>query len=164
MPDHRERFHNFGSPSLRKQPPLEDLPWPRSVSSAPSVSVSRWPRFLVWGSDLSGAILTIAMGAGVDLADRVVSDAVEDIGQIGLRIDAVHLGGLCRTPDYAELAPPSRRLPLVCVYIIRHSLTVDRLPTRTWGVAPFSTGTSENACVATGCARCRGHRFCGWCS
>ena len=27
-------------------------------------SVSRWPRFLVWGSDLSGAILTIARGAG----------------------------------------------------------------------------------------------------
>jgi hypothetical protein len=27
------------------------------------------------------------------LADRVVSDAVEDIGQIVLRIDAAHLGG-----------------------------------------------------------------------
>jgi hypothetical protein len=27
------------------------------------------------------------------LADRVVSNAVEDIGQIGLRIDAAHLGG-----------------------------------------------------------------------
>jgi hypothetical protein len=81
-----------------------------------------------------------------------------------LRIDAIQLTVLCRTPDYAELAPPSRRLPLVCVHIIRHSLTVDRLLTRTWGAAPFSTGTSENARVATGCARCRGHRFCGWCS
>ena len=28
---------------------------------------------------------------GVDLADRVISDAVENIGQIGLRIDAAHL-------------------------------------------------------------------------
>ena len=27
------------------------------------------------------------------MADRVVSNAVEDIGQIGLRIDAAHLGG-----------------------------------------------------------------------
>ena len=30
---------------------------------------------------------------GVDLADWVISDAVEDIGQIGLRIDAAHLRG-----------------------------------------------------------------------
>jgi hypothetical protein len=102
------------------------------------------------------------------LADRVVSDAVEDIGslvgcvdrriaalvrrtprvaQIGLRIDAAHLGGLCRTPDYAELAPPSRRLPLVCVYIIRHSLTVDRLPTWT-GEWPLLDGDLRE------CPRC----------
>jgi hypothetical protein len=29
-------------------------------------------------------------------------DAGEDIAQPGLRIDAVHLGGLCRPPNYAE--------------------------------------------------------------
>jgi integrase len=28
------------------------------------VTVSRWPRFLVWGSDLAGVILTNARGAG----------------------------------------------------------------------------------------------------
>jgi hypothetical protein len=29
-------------------------------------------------------------------------DALEHVGQPGLRIDAVHLGGLCRAPNYAE--------------------------------------------------------------
>ena len=78
----------------------------------------------------------------------MVSDAVEDIGQIGLRIDAAHLGGLCRTPDYAELAPPSRRLPLVCVYIIRHSLTVDRLLNSDLGSGPLLDGDLKE------CPRC----------
>ena len=78
-----------------------------------------------------------------------IHQAREQVSEIRLRIDAIELTGLCRAPDYAELAPPSRRLPLVCVHIIRHSLTVDRLLTRTWGAAPFSTGTSENARIAT---------------
>jgi hypothetical protein len=32
----------------------------------------------------------------------VLGDAGEDVGKPGLRIDLVHLGGLCRTPNYAE--------------------------------------------------------------
>jgi hypothetical protein len=29
-------------------------------------------------------------------------DAGEDVAQPGLRVDAIHLGGLCRPPNYAE--------------------------------------------------------------
>jgi hypothetical protein len=32
----------------------------------------------------------------------VIIDAGEDVGEPGLRIDAVELGGLCRTASYAE--------------------------------------------------------------
>jgi hypothetical protein len=32
----------------------------------------------------------------------LAGDAVEDIGQPGLWIDAIHLAGLCRAPNYAE--------------------------------------------------------------
>jgi hypothetical protein len=35
---------------------------------------------------------------------RMGDDADEDIGQPGLRIDTVHLGRLCRLPNYAERA------------------------------------------------------------
>jgi hypothetical protein len=34
--------------------------------------------------------------------DRVVVDAREHVGDPGLRIDVVELGGLCRPPNYAE--------------------------------------------------------------
>ena len=34
--------------------------------------------------------------------DRVISDARENVGQIGLRIDTVHPACLCRIPNYAE--------------------------------------------------------------
>jgi hypothetical protein len=32
----------------------------------------------------------------------VGGDAGEDVSQPGLRIDAIHLAGLCRAPNYAE--------------------------------------------------------------
>jgi hypothetical protein len=32
----------------------------------------------------------------------MVGDAGQDIGKPSLRIDVVHLGGLCRPPNYAE--------------------------------------------------------------
>ena len=34
--------------------------------------------------------------------DGVFGGASEDVGQVGLRVDAVHLGGLCRPVNYAE--------------------------------------------------------------
>jgi hypothetical protein len=37
-----------------------------------------------------------------DAIDRMISDALDQVPQIGLGIEAVRLGGLCRTPDYAE--------------------------------------------------------------
>jgi hypothetical protein len=33
---------------------------------------------------------------------RMGGDAGEDVAQPGLRVDAIHLGGLCRPPNYAE--------------------------------------------------------------
>jgi hypothetical protein len=33
---------------------------------------------------------------------RMVGDAGKDISEPGLRIDTVHLGRLCRPPNYAE--------------------------------------------------------------
>jgi ferritin-like metal-binding protein YciE len=49
-----------------------------------------------------------------DAVDGMIGDAVDDVAQIGLGIEAVRLGGLCRTPDYAErrsrTARPSRNL------------------------------------------------------
>ena len=35
---------------------------------------------------------------------RDVGDAAEHVGEPGLRIDVVELGGLCRPPNYAERA------------------------------------------------------------
>jgi hypothetical protein len=32
----------------------------------------------------------------------MIGDAVDDVPQIGLGIESVGLGGLCRTPNYAE--------------------------------------------------------------
>ena len=119
----------------------------RTLNSTPRVPRGQFKRFIdadaldVREWQRLGALFCPApWEQSVDLTDRVISDAIEDIGQIVLRIDAVHLSSLCRTPDYAELAPPSRRLPLVCVFIIRHSLTVDRLPTRTWEWPPSRRG------------------------
>ena len=40
----------------------------------------------------------------VDFLDGMVGDSPDDVGQIGLRIEAVHLVGLCRAPNYAERA------------------------------------------------------------
>jgi hypothetical protein len=33
---------------------------------------------------------------------RMIGDALDHVQQIGLGIEAVHLSGLCRPPDYAE--------------------------------------------------------------
>ena len=33
---------------------------------------------------------------------RLIDDAGEDVGEPGLRIDVVELGGLCRPQNYAE--------------------------------------------------------------
>jgi len=39
----------------------------------------------------------------LDVAVRVtIDDLVEDVGEIGERIDLVDLAGLCRPPNYAE--------------------------------------------------------------
>jgi hypothetical protein len=32
----------------------------------------------------------------------MIGDLCQDSGQVGLGIDAVHLAGLCRPPNYAE--------------------------------------------------------------
>ena len=42
---------------------------------------------------------------------RMGGDAREDVGEPRLRIDAVHLGGLCRAPNYAEWACFPQDLP-----------------------------------------------------
>jgi len=34
--------------------------------------------------------------------DGVFSDVSEDVGQVGLQVDVVRLGGLCRPANYAE--------------------------------------------------------------
>ena len=57
----------------------------------------------------SGRLLS---GVGVDVSPRqelvelahgmTVGDFGEDVGEISLRIDVVHFGGLCRPPNYAE--------------------------------------------------------------
>ena len=38
-----------------------------------------------------------------------VGDFGKDVGEISLRIDVVHFGGLCRPPNYAEFG----RLPQI---------------------------------------------------
>lgn len=40
----------------------------------------------------------------VDAIGRMVADAADQVGEIGLRIDAVQLTGLSRPPNYAALA------------------------------------------------------------
>jgi hypothetical protein len=40
----------------------------------------------------------------VQFSGRVIIDPAELVGEPGLRIIAVQLGGLCRPPDYAERA------------------------------------------------------------
>jgi hypothetical protein len=40
----------------------------------------------------------------VDAVDRVIGDAGEHVAQVTLRIETIHLGGLCRAPNYAERA------------------------------------------------------------
>jgi hypothetical protein len=42
---------------------------------------------------------------------RMGGDAGEDVAQPGLRVDAIHLGGLCRPPNYAERACFPRNSP-----------------------------------------------------
>ena len=67
----RSSAHNvttIGCPQPQNRA-VADVVAPGNLSQAlgvllAAVSVSRWPRFLVWDSDLSGAILTIARGAG----------------------------------------------------------------------------------------------------
>jgi hypothetical protein len=54
-----------------------------------------------------GGLLPLSCSPGpreklVELVDRVLSDAGEDVGEPRLRIDVIHLDGLCRPPDYAE--------------------------------------------------------------
>lgn len=48
------------------------------------------------------------VGPGQQLVDLPVGVSVddlgEDVGEIAERLDAVELAGLCRTPNYAELA------------------------------------------------------------
>ena len=52
----------------------------------------------------------------------MLGDARENVGEPGLRIDVIHLGGLCRPPNYAECArfpqylwwPAYDRLGIVC--------------------------------------------------
>jgi hypothetical protein len=51
----------------------------------------------------------------VELLDGPAIDELgEDIGQIGLRVDAVKLGGLCRLPNYAEWFWEE---PVICAYL-----------------------------------------------
>jgi hypothetical protein len=38
----------------------------------------------------------------VEPLDRMLGDARENVGEPGLGIDVIHLGGLCRPPNYAE--------------------------------------------------------------
>ena len=38
----------------------------------------------------------------VEFLDGMFGDAGQDVGEPGLRIDVVHLGGLCCPPNYAE--------------------------------------------------------------
>ena len=38
----------------------------------------------------------------VEFLDGMFGDAGQDVGKPGVRIDVVHLGGLCRAPNYAE--------------------------------------------------------------
>jgi hypothetical protein len=38
----------------------------------------------------------------VDPVDRMVGDALEHVAQVRFGIDVVELGGLCRSPNYAE--------------------------------------------------------------
>jgi hypothetical protein len=51
----------------------------------------------------------------VELLDGPAIDELgEDIGQIGLRVDAVKLGCLCRLPNYAEWFWEE---PVICAYL-----------------------------------------------
>ena len=100
---------------------------------------------------------------GIDLVDRMIGDASENIGQIGVRIDAAHLCRLCRMPDYAELTLPNLQFPLIFVHFVRHSLTHGLLADTAVGSGPVSTGASENAYLTAVCARCPDHKFCDGC-
>ena len=86
----------------------------------------------------SGRLLS---GVGFDVSPRqelvelahgmTVGDFGEDVGEISLRIDVVHFGGLCRPPNYAErvrygasLSRWHRRSRARQPHSIRHSLVV----------------------------------------
>jgi hypothetical protein len=66
-------------------------------------------------SAVDGGGLGLSGGAGAggvevpgqqfgDTTDRMVCDAAEDVVQIGLGVEAIEFGGLCRPPNYAERA------------------------------------------------------------
>src|SRR3984893_10918013 len=60
----------------------------------------RAPRF---GASASSAARTPIPGQQlVDTIDRVSGDSRQHVVQVGLRIKAIHLGALCRHPNYAE--------------------------------------------------------------
>jgi hypothetical protein len=40
----------------------------------------------------------------IDALGRMILQARQDVGEPGLRVDVVELGGLCRPPNYAEWA------------------------------------------------------------
>jgi hypothetical protein len=46
---------------------------------------------------------------------EILGDVGQDVGQPSLRVDVIHLGGLCRLSDYAERAAFSSGIVLIGV-------------------------------------------------
>ncbi len=67
---------------------------------------------------------------------RVPGNAGEDVGQPCLRIDIVHLGRLCRTPNYAEPTFASRG---------RHDVESHRLGIVSSGQRAFKNASSVSS-------------------
>jgi len=55
--------------------------------------------------------------------DGMFGDASEDVGQVDLRVDAVHLCCLCRPVNYAERSDLSPAILVISLSLARHSLS-----------------------------------------
>jgi len=80
------------------QPLLDDKGKPETMLPTTwldkHVSVSLWPLLFVNALNVALAMLPCAKVAERQFFDRMISDLCEEIGEIGLRIDAIHLAGL----------------------------------------------------------------------
>jgi hypothetical protein len=95
--------------------PGADQGWTNGAMRAPAgggfIGGARRPRADGRHERRSAARLAVPGQELVDAFDRMVGDSSEHVAQVGLRVEAGQLRGLCRTPNYAERACFPQDLP-----------------------------------------------------